>query len=338
VSEHPIVRVHHLTKRFPLTGRLFSSSPGYVRAVDDISFDVRRGETMGIVGESGCGKSTTAKMLIGLMKPTQGEVFFQERNVFKASEAELRMLRRDMQIIFQDSSGSLNPRMTAADLICEPLKIQGFRRQERELKLKKLMETVGLAAYQAGKYPHEFSGGQRQRIGIARALALGPTFVICDEPLSALDVSVQSQIINLLKDLQAEYGLTYLFISHDLAVIRHICDTVAIMYLGKIVESGPVREIFANPLHPYTEALLSSIPVPDPAAQRKRILFKGEAPSPVHLPTGCRFHPRCLYVQEICRRSAPDFVDSVAGHFAACHFKNARRGMSNSLEPVYGAN
>jgi oligopeptide transport system ATP-binding protein len=324
VSEHLILRVRHLAKHFPLTARVFSASPACVKAVDGISFDVARGETMGIVGESGCGKSTTAKMVIGLMKPTKGEVFFQEQNLFKATEAEMKVLRRDMQIIFQDSSGSLNPRMTVANLICEPLKIQGIGRRERQLRLKRLMEIVGLAQYHADRYPHEFSGGQRQRIGIARALALSPKFIICDEPLSALDVSVQSQIINLLKDLQTEYGLTYLFISHDLAVIRHICNAVAIMYLGKIVELGPVAQVFANPLHPYTEALLSSIPVPDPAAKIKRITFKGDVPSPVNVPSGCRFHPRCIHIQEICRSSAPAFIDPVEGHFVACHFRYLR--------------
>ena len=332
MNEHLILRVQHLTKHFPATGRFISSSPDCVRAVDGISFDVPRGQTMGIVGESGCGKSTTAKMLVGLVRPTKGEVFFQGQDLFKASKAEMKVLRRDMQIIFQDSSGSLNPRMTVADLICEPLKIQGIAKQERRLKLKRLMETVGLAEYHADRYPHEFSGGQRQRIGIARALALSPKFVICDEPLSALDVSVQSQIINLFKDLQAEYSLTYLFISHDLAVIRHICNAVAIMYLGKIVELGPVAQIFSSPLHPYTEALLSSIPVPDPTAKRKRIIFKGDAPSPINVPIGCRFHPRCIYMQEICRSSTPNFVDPVEGHFVSCHLRSSRQSIRYSAQ------
>ena len=322
VNEESILQVHHLAKYFPMNSGFFSSASTCVKAVDDISFDVNRGETLGIVGESGCGKSTTARMIIGLTTPTKGEIFFQGQSLSQANANQLRPLRRDMQIIFQDSSGSLNPRMKAADLICEPLKIHGFRKLEREQRVRKLMEIVGLTSYHSDSYPHELSGGQRQRIGIARALALNPKFIICDEPLSALDVSVQSQIINLLKDLQSEFGLTYLFISHDLAVIRHVCDAVAIMYCGKIVELGSVCEIFMNPLHPYTEALISAMPVPDPAATHNRIASKGEIPDSMHIPAGCRYHPRCPYVQEICRRSAPEFIDSSCGHFVACHLRN----------------
>jgi oligopeptide transport system ATP-binding protein len=324
MSEPPILRVRNLAKHFPVNGGYFSSASDCVKAVDDISFDVFPGGTLGIVGESGCGKSTTARMLIGLTKPTRGDIFFQGRSLLQANKSQLKMLHREMQIIFQDSSGSLNPRMKTADLIGEPLKIQGFGKQECQQRVNKLMEIVGLATYHSDRYPHELSGGQRQRIGIARALALNPKFIICDEPLSALDVSVQGQIVNLLKDLQSEFNLTYLFISHDLAVIRHMCDAVAIMYCGKIVELGAAGEIFETPLHPYTEALISAIPVPDPSATKKKTLCDGDVADSIHIPAGCRYHPRCPHAQEICCSRAPEFIDSHGGHLVACHLRNHR--------------
>jgi oligopeptide transport system ATP-binding protein len=323
VNNQLILKVQNLAKHFSITKNSFSPTGGCVKAVDGISFDIPRGETMGIVGESGCGKSTTAKMIVGLVKPTQGEVYFLGRNILDAAEKGLKVLRRDLQIIFQDSSGSLNPRMTAGELISEPLIIHGVNRHERKLAINQLMDKVGLAEYHANRFPHEFSGGQRQRIGIARALALNPKFIICDEPLSALDVSVQSQIINLLKDLQMEYNLTYLFISHDLAVVSHLCDTVAIMYLGKIIESGPADRIFSHPLHPYTKALLSSVPVPDPLIKRKRITFTGDIPNAISYSDGCGFYPRCPYAQDICRNNTPEFNDPIDGHSVACHIRES---------------
>jgi oligopeptide/dipeptide ABC transporter ATP-binding protein len=288
--------------------------------VDDISFTVKKGETLGLVGESGCGKTTTGRVILRLIEPTSGEVIFDGKNVPALPKDELRELRKDMQIIFQDPYGSLNPRMTVGDIIGEPLHIHKLARgPEREKRVRELLEVVGLSAFHARRFPHEFSGGQRQRIGIARALAVRPKLIICDEPVSALDVSIQAQVINLLQDLQSEFDLTYVFIAHDLSVVKHISDRVAVMYLGKIVELTGKHELYHNPKHPYTQALLSAIPEADPTIKKERILLKGDVPSPINPPKGCRFHTRCPKVMDICKTEEPKFVDSGDGHFVACH-------------------
>ncbi|MGE5483472.1 MAG: ABC transporter ATP-binding protein [Ignavibacteriales bacterium] len=315
-----LVQVENLRKHFPITGGIFRRPAGYVRAVDGVSFKVRRGETLGLVGESGCGKTTTGRVILRLLEPTSGKVYFQGKDVFALRHEELRRLRREMQIVFQDPYASLNPRMTVADIVGEPLEVHGVARgKEKEKRVGELLEVVGLEPRHARRYPHEFSGGQRQRIGVARALALNPKLIICDEPVSALDVSIQSQVLNLLLDLQAEYGLTYLFISHDLSVIKHISDRVGIMYLGKLVEMADVQEIYVHPKHPYTEALLSAIPVPNVKLKRHRIVLKGDIPSPANPPRGCPFHTRCQHATEECCRVEPPFVDVGGGHYVACH-------------------
>lgn len=321
MAAEALLEVKNLVKHFPITqGIIFSKKVGAVQAVDDVSFTVNKGETLGLVGESGCGKSTTGRVILRLIEATSGEVRFEGRNILTLNAKEMRELRKDMQIIFQDPYASLNPRMTVGDIIAEPLKIHGLAKgKERQKRVQELLEVVGLASYHARRYPHEFSGGQRQRIGIARALAVRPKLIICDEPVSALDVSIQAQVINLLQDLQKEFGLTYLFIAHDLSVVKHISDRVAVMYLGKIVELADKYELFDNAQHPYTQALLSAIPVPDPHYKRERTILQGDVPSPINPPSGCRFHTRCPKVMDICKVQVPESVEVSPNHWVACH-------------------
>jgi oligopeptide transport system ATP-binding protein len=323
-NRNVLLRVQNLVKHFPITqGIIVRRQIGAVHAVDDISFDVHEGETLGLVGESGCGKSTTGRTILQLYKPSSGHVYFNGTDLVTLKPEELRKMRRKMQMIFQDPYASLNPRMTVGDIVGEPLIIhqvaQGKEVQER---VEHLLDTVGLNPSFANRYPHEFSGGQRQRIGVARALALQPQLIICDEPISALDVSIQAQVVNLLEDLQQEFNLTYLFIAHDLSMVRHISERVAVMYLGIIVELADRQELYNHPLHPYTQALLSAVPIPDPVmeSRRKRIILEGDVPSPVNPPSGCRFRTRCAYAEAICAEVKPDFREIQPGHFAACHF------------------
>lgn len=323
-TTQPLLQVKNLKQYFPIKGGFFGGTVNHVKAVDDISFDVNEGETVSIVGESGCGKSTTGRSILRLEHPSAGEVRFQDRDMVSLNRSELRRTRKDLQIIFQDPYASINPRQTVADVLMEALDIQNIvpKAQRRERALS-LLETVGLGSYQIDRYPHEFSGGQRQRIGIARALAVNPKLIICDEAVSALDVSIQAQILNLLKQLQRDFNLTYIFISHDLGVVRHISDRIIVMYLGKIVEIADKKSLFEQPQHPYTQALLSSIPTFDPKAKTERILLKGEVPSPIDPPQGCRFHTRCPYAQERCREEEPELVpmeNLQAGHKTACHY------------------
>ncbi len=323
LEESPILTVNNLVKYFPLTGGVFSRVVANLKAVDDVSFYVNKGETLGIVGESGCGKSTTGKTLLRLLEPTSGEVIYKGQNIYKFDREQMRRLRRNMQFVFQDPYSSLNPRMTVGDIIGEPLEIHNIARGAKKYgKVAELLDLVGLSPYHIRRYPHEFSGGQRQRIGVARALALNPEILILDEPVSALDVSIQSQVINLLEDLQAEFGLTYLFIAHDLSVVRHISDRVAVMYLGKMVEMAPKELLYENPQHPYTQALLSAVPIPDPSIRKEKIILQGDVPSPVNPPKGCRFHTRCRYVMDICKQEEPEFRDIGSGQFVACHLHN----------------
>ena len=317
----PLLDARRLVKYYPIRGGVFMKEIAAVKAVDDVSLSIRQGETLGLVGESGCGKSTFGRAIMRLEEPTAGEVWFDGDNILTYDADRIRALRRDMQIIFQDPFSSLNPRKPVASIVGEPLLIHGMRnRREREAKVLDLLEVVGLSKEHMRRYPHMFSGGQRQRIGVARALALNPRLVVCDEAVSALDVSIQAQVLNLLKDLQQEFGLTYLFISHDLHVVEHISDRVAVMYLGKIVEVADSEGIYGAPLHPYTQALLSASPMPNPQMKRDRILLKGDVPSPIAPPPGCRFHTRCPYAQKICAAEEPQLREIRDAHQAACHF------------------
>ncbi|HKX05787.1 MAG TPA: dipeptide ABC transporter ATP-binding protein [Methylomirabilota bacterium] len=318
-----LLRVKNLKKYFPIRGGLFSREVARVHAVDDLTFDLMKGETLGLVGESGCGKSTTGRCILRLIEPTAGEVWFDDKNVTTLDKRSLRHLRRDMQIIFQDPDASLNPRMTVGSIIGEALVIHKLAKskREREERVVHLLETVGLNADHLRRYPHEFSGGQRQRIGIARALAVSPKLIVADEPVSALDVSIQAQVINLLEDLQKQFNLTYLFIAHDLSVVEHISTRVAVMYLGKIVEIAPAKELYTNPKHPYTEALLSAVPIPDPAVKRKRILLEGDVPSPIKPPSGCRFHTRCPVRVPSCSENDQVLKQVSPGHWVACQVR-----------------
>lgn len=322
--EQPLLKVEDLKVYFPIKGGVLGRTNNYVKAVDGISFEVFAGETLSIVGESGCGKSTTGRAILRLEEPTAGKIIFADKNILHLSRRKLRETRRHIQMIFQDPYASLNPRQTVKDILTEALKIQKIVPKEKiDTRVGELLEKVGIASYQQDRYPHEFSGGQRQRVGIARALAVEPKLIICDEAVSALDVSIKAQILNLLKKLQYDLRLTYVFISHDLGVVRHISDRIVVMYLGKIVEQGDKHSIFANPRHPYTQALLSAIPVPDPEQKKERIVLKGDVPSPIDPPAGCRFHTRCPFATDLCRQQEPQLrsvPEMKSGHLAACHY------------------
>jgi len=320
-STAPLLSVRNLRKEFPIRKGVFSRQVGAVKAVNDVSFDVARGETLGVVGESGCGKTTTGRTILRLIEPTSGEIKFEGRDVKSMGTSELRALRREMQIIFQDPVSSLNPRMTVGAIIREGLTIHKLAEgAAADSRVRQLLQEVGLRAEYSNRYPHEFSGGQRQRIGIARALSVEPKFIVCDEPVSALDVSVQAQVINLLGDLQREHNLTYMFIAHDLSVVEHIADRVAVMYLGKVVELATADDLYATPLMPYTQALLSAVPVADPKARKDRIILQGDVPSPANPPSGCVFHPRCHHPAKdaACAKIVPPLEEKAPGHFAAC--------------------
>ncbi|MDH3688241.1 MAG: dipeptide ABC transporter ATP-binding protein [Gammaproteobacteria bacterium] len=318
-----ILSVNNLRKHYPVRQGVFSKVSAHVRAVDDVSFEIAESETLGLVGESGCGKTTVGKTVLRLQKPTAGTIYLDGKNITDLSNETLRPLRSEIQMVFQDPYLSLNPRMTAEQIVSEPLEnYRQMTKAERREQVTELFQRVGLSNEQLTKLPHEFSGGQRQRIGIARALALQPKLIVADEPVSALDVSIQAQVINLMLDLQQEFGLAYLFISHDLAVVEHVCHRVAVMYLGKIVEITDKLSLFSTPIHPYTESLLAAVPIPDPTVTRKRIVLEGDVPSPLNPPTGCRFHTRCPYAEEQCKREEPQLTEVRPGHFSACHLRS----------------
>lgn len=339
-TDEPILRVVNLKKYFPVTrGIIFKKTIGTVQAVDDVSFDLYPGESLGLVGESGCGKTTTARTILRLEQPTSGEVYFEGRNIFEMSKSELRDLRSEITVIFQDPYASLNPRMTVGDIIAEPWSIHGgVARKNRKNRTQELLEVVGLNPNNVSRYPHQFSGGQRQRIGIARALAVEPKIIICDEPVSALDVSVQAQVVNLLEDIQKEFGVSYLFIAHDLAIVRHIVDRLEVMYLGKIVEEGDEFEVYDHTAHPYTQALLSAVPVPDPRGRgnRTRIMLEGDVPSPTDPPSGCRFRTRCWKAQDVCAGEIPVLEDRGQGHPVACYFPGVEFSASGAPTETVG--
>jgi len=321
-DETPLLEARHVKKYFPIRKGVLQREVGRVHAVDDVSFAVREGETLGLVGESGCGKSTLGRTLVRLLEPTDGEIIFQGKPIESLGTRSLRPLRREMQMVFQDPYASLNPRKRVGTIVSDPMRIHNLgSRDDQKRRVGEILETVGLSPEHYNRFPHEFSGGQRQRIGIARALALRPKLIIADEPVSALDVSIQSQMLNLLEDLQNEFQLTYIFIAHDLGVVRHVSDRIAVMYLGKIVELSPAEDLYTRPIMPYTEALLSAVPIPDPdlAEKRERIVLEGDVPSPINPPSGCRFHPRCRYATDVCKQSEPPLVDYGNGHVAACH-------------------
>ena len=319
-DDQNILEVNGLKKYFPIKGNVFPKEKGYVKAVDNVSFNIKRGTTMGLVGESGCGKSTTGRTILRLIEKTDGQVLFNGKEIFDLDKKEMHKLRQKMQIIFQDPYSSLSPRLPIGEIIGEAVKEHNLvPKNEYSDYVDQIMENCGLQPYHKSRYPHEFSGGQRQRICIARALALNPEFIVCDEPVSALDVSIQAQIINLLKDLQEKFNLTYLFISHDLSVVEYISDTVGVMYLGSMVEYGSKEDIFREPLHPYTKALFSAIPVPDPDAKMNRVVLQGSIPSPANPPSGCKFHTRCSQCMEKCKKEAPEAIDMGNGHYVVCH-------------------
>ncbi len=321
----PLVEVRNLVKHFPVTGGVLLREVARVHAVDGVSLAIKPGETLGLVGESGCGKSTLGRLILRLEEPTSGDVLFEGKNILAYDTERMRAMRESMQVIFQDPFSSLNPRKSVAHIVGEPLLVHGMKnRSEREERVQYLLEVVGLRREHMRRYPHQFSGGQRQRIGVARALALNPRLIICDEAVSALDVSIQAQVINLLQDLQDEFNLTYLFISHDLSVVEHISDRVAVMYLGKVVELAGKQTLYNNPLHPYTQALLGAAPIPDPHREVRHTILKGDVPSPINPPSGCRFHTRCPYAEQICKDHEPELKELAAGHTAACHFANQR--------------
>ena len=318
-----LLSVHDLRKHFAVKGGILSRVVDQVHAVDGVSFDIAAGETLGLVGESGCGKSTTGRCILRLIEPSSGEIWFEGADVTRMDATALRSLRRDMQIIFQDPYASLNPRLTVGAIVGEALTIHGLAksRREHEERVVQLLETVGLQPDHMRRFPHEFSGGQRQRIGIARALAVEPKLIVCDEPVSALDVSIQAQVINLLEDLQEQFGLTYLFIAHDLSVVEHISTRIAVMYLGRVVEIAPARDLYDTPLHPYSEALLSAVPIPDPTVKRQRIMLQGDVPNPINPPSGCHFHTRCPIAKPDCATRVPELRESRPGHWVSCHYR-----------------
>jgi peptide/nickel transport system ATP-binding protein/oligopeptide transport system ATP-binding protein len=319
-----LIEVRGLVKHFPVRGGILQRTQGWVQAVDDVSFTIRQGETLGLVGESGCGKTTVGRLLLRLIEPTGGQIWFEGNDLAAISRGELKSLRREMQIIFQDPFSSLDPRSQIGDSIGEGLLVHGVRdARERRRRVLEIMEKVGLSEDHMRRYPHEFSGGQRQRIGIARALVLRPKFIVCDEPVSALDVSIQSQVLNLLRQLQREFNLTYLFIAHNMSVVEHVSDRVVVMYLGKVVEVAERMELYRNPQHPYTQALMSAIPIPNPDLKRERTILKGDVPSPLNPPNGCRFHPRCPVAIEVCSQAEPPLIDLSGEHMAACHLRQA---------------